>query len=103
MRSPCSTRYSRCACSSRSVGPRYVWWRGLAKQDPRKARPFKRTRLSMGLSEDTFLEVKPGSADRSVRDEPPAGTAFGGTLGNSDQQRADWDASESQPQVNSIY
>ncbi|KAH9970314.1 hypothetical protein BGW80DRAFT_582691 [Lactifluus volemus] len=59
MRSPCSTRYSRCACSSRSVGPRYVWWRGLAKQDPSKAQPFKPTRLSMGLSEDTFLEVNP--------------------------------------------
>jgi hypothetical protein len=40
-------------------GPCYVWRRGPAPRDPCEPRPFKRTPLSICLSEDTFRGVDP--------------------------------------------
>ena len=40
-------------------GPCYVWRRGPQPEDPAAPRPFKRTPLSICLSEDTFRAVDP--------------------------------------------
>ena len=40
-------------------GPCYVWRRGPPPEDPAAPRPFKRTPLSICLSEDTFRAVDP--------------------------------------------
>jgi hypothetical protein len=40
-------------------GPCYVWRRGPPPEDPAAPRPFKRTPLSICLSEDTFRSVDP--------------------------------------------
>ena len=40
-------------------GPCHVWRRGPAPQDPGEPRPFKRTPISICLSEDTFRTVNP--------------------------------------------
>jgi hypothetical protein len=40
-------------------GPCYVWRRGPPAEDPAAPRPFKRTPLSICLSEDTFRAVDP--------------------------------------------
>jgi hypothetical protein len=40
-------------------GPCYVWRRGPLPEDPATPRPFKRTPLSICLSEDTFRAVDP--------------------------------------------
>ncbi|SRR6266702_1068754 len=40
-------------------GPCYVWRRGPPPSDPAVPRPFKRTPLSICLSEDTFRAVDP--------------------------------------------
>ena len=40
-------------------GPCYVWRRGPQPEDPTAPRPFKRTPLSICLTEDTFRAVDP--------------------------------------------
>ena len=40
-------------------GPCYAWRRGPLPEDPTAPRPFKRTPLSICLSEDTFRAVDP--------------------------------------------
>ncbi|KAI0262391.1 hypothetical protein BC834DRAFT_891045 [Gloeopeniophorella convolvens] len=60
-------------------GPCHVWRRGPIPRDPKELRPFKRTALSIALSEDTFRSVDPENPlmllARNVPHGPPVAEA----------------------------